>query len=919
MTNQEIPLSGNSQSAHSRLSSELYFELGQALLTQGRYKEAKDNFEKALKENVSPALALDIRCSLAQAFEALDAPRQALHIYLETVIKMPEYTRVALLHANKLLTRSLAIAEQVWLRNQWACEVEHIELSTEDRAVVDFFLGRVGTYWKDYDWAQKWFEEAIKDAPDDARAFEGLGEALLRTGKAEGAICAKRSSEAIAVLQQAQQLATAGSYPERLEAIEVKLAQALVATGRYDEALALIRERLSQTNSYPYDLYLIASECYLLMGQSQEALIAADAAAKIMPNASEPDILRARAFIALNEYSSAISSAHQAQQKDPLNTEASFYEIQAMIENPQLPPDQGRKQLQRYVKRVGYSQIIKYLRSPALTVRDQDWHAHYFVARVYDLLLEFLRQNQQGFKQYNRDSIPNVEELLQKALQEVNRASELQPESDPEIAYPEASVQRLQAFLLRDKGDEEAAAKLFYEAGRRYSWQNKYDTAIDLLNCAKVLRPNYTPTYWELSDVLRMRSLQEQDENTCQQMLAESLAIWNEGIKIALPEGSAYSWAYISRALLNEQLAQWYTTDKQQLWWEAIVYLERAILHYVEDAYRWAYLACYHNRLGNHATALHATNLALLQQQDNFAALEERILIFLKIGNYADAKILLEQHQRLTPDSDKWADKIEWANKMLAYVLIHLGELQEAHNLLELIIAEKPEDFWCRNLRALCYQMMDERHLALRDYDWLYNKYKQLSIDSLDVENQVNYAWVAYHLDKIDEAINIFERLRERGEEHYSQISQKLGFCYLHQGAWERGEASLKDGIARSKSVPELENLLNFELSDLENSTSNADYATQLREILRQAKDSINLRIAALTNLPSAEEELKSTLDQLQRSAHTDSWAWIGAQAGLARLYTESSAFSEAEAIYTSLQQYSEQFPEASIVLQKLQ
>jgi tetratricopeptide (TPR) repeat protein len=889
----------------SRTLHQLYFELGKVLATQGRTLEARAILERSLDE-IQPApldLALDIRLYLAQVCEQMQDYSSAFHIYLETVLQQPDHLNELMFDADRLLTSNLVVTEQSWLCDQWAVAINQMQLSAEDRAIVDFFLGRVGTYLQRYDWAGKWFEQATKDAPGNAKAFEGLGKSLLATGQAEPAISA---------LQRARELAKQGNFPERSGSIEKKLAQAFVDAKRYPEALAQIESCLSNYPDYRYELLLIRSQSYLFMGNFEAALREAEIAAQVCPNAAAPDILRARALIALNEYASAEASADQAQKKYPLNAEAAFYEIQAMIENQQVSLRRVETLLRRYIKRLGYKSLLEQTQSPALDARDTDWHAHYFVARLYHMLLVHFSQKESDDNSIKSDISPSKKELLQRALNEVDRAIELQPEDDLDFTYPEASLQRLKALLLKDLGEHEAAAELFYEAGRRYGWRNHYRLAIDMLKNAQELRPNHALTYWELSDVLRMQSFEADNEDDRQQLLDESLAVWNQGIQIELPTGGESSWAYISRVLINEQLADCSSNVRRDLEWESIVYLERAILNYQQDPYRWTYLGCCHNRLGNYANALDATDQALTQEPENLAAIEEQTLIFMKMGRFSEAKALIDQHQQITQGSDEWADTVE------PHLLLYLGQLEIAQARLASLLTEETDDPWYYVLQALCDRKMGHFQQAHQSEEWLYRHYQQKNIDTLIPEDWIRYAWAAYHLGDLDKATEILEQAYQSWGEESGEVLQKIGVCYLQRGDWELGASKLKEGISKAHGALELENLLMIDLPELERSVAKAPYAKQVHNILKQAKKCIQSRRSMIKNPGSATAELEQWLTQLGTAESVGSWAWIAANAGLARLYAKSDRWEKAISIYETLQQFPDLFPEAKIGLQTI-
>ena len=143
--------------------------------------------------------------------------------------------------------------------------------------------------------------------------------------------------------------------------------------------------------------------------------------------------------------------------------------------------------------------------------------------------------------------------------------------------YPDRIAYSLRGELLEEQNRPTEAAEAYFEAGIRYSWQDEFKTAIELLSKANELNPGYVPIYWHLSDALRMNSYTTELPFVDKNLIEQSIAIWEQGVKIQLPD-SDYSWSYISRALINEQLTRLPNADRWTLCWEAVVYLERALL-----------------------------------------------------------------------------------------------------------------------------------------------------------------------------------------------------------------------------------------------------------------------------------------------------------------------------------------------------
>ncbi len=454
--------------------------------------------------------------------------------------------------------------------------------------------------------------------------------------------------------------------------------------------------------------------------------------------------------------------------------------------------------------------------------------------------------------------------------------------------YPERTAYSLKGELLETLQRPTEAAEAYYEAGRRCGWQNEHQIAIDLLTKAKELNPGHTPIFWNLSDTWRMLSYTPEPPYVDKDSIEKSIAIWEYGTHIKLPD-SDYFWSYTSRALINEQLARLPNAELWTLWWEAVVYLERAILLNKSDVYCWIYLGRFYRLLSTESNALHVTHRAIEYDPTDLSALDERAAILANVGKFVEAEEVIEKRQALEPN--------DWMDAVKAYILLRKGQLVEALELINRSIEKSPTEIWYRDLRALGYRMNNEPARAQEDYRWIWSYY-----DPLDRDNQSAFGSAAYSLGDIDKAIEIFSRLCDDPTQDFFSNYCGLGECYLAKGDLAAGEENLDKAIAKAINVRQLDDLLNINFADIQKLSIDWPHGAQVREILEQLEEKIKTRRTELEQRPrSPEEELQQIVTKHERDGETGSWAWIGANAGLARLYAEEGQWVEAANLYKQL------------------
>jgi tetratricopeptide (TPR) repeat protein len=544
-----------------------------------------------------------------------------------------------------------------------------------------------------------------------------------------------------------------------------------------------------------YEELLKAAEAALASGQSDQALEAAEAAAQLRPPETAPYLLRAQAFTALRQYSSAVAAADEALQRSSTCTTALLWKAQALIEG-QIDLDQGKSVLNLYLERTQRAHPV------IQPTREDDGNAHQFLAFYHYLLGD------------EDEAVKQVDQALSLGL-------------SGSKDYPEAPALQFKGELLQGRGDTIEAADCLYEAGRRFIWRGEYEAASEQLQRAVTLNSSRPEIYWYWAEALRMRSYLTSAPYADKQIIEQSLRVWDHGTEIALPNAEQ-SFAYSTRAFIAEQLAGFPSSDRKSLWWQAATYMERALLLSDSAAYDWACVGRYHRFLNNDANAEYASARAIELNGENQSALEERVAVLANMRN-ACAEQAVDKLRKVAPSP--------WADGVKAVVLMQKRQYPEALRLISGAIKSEPENIWNRDLRAQCYRLAGNSALAASDYSWILQRYNRI-----DVSNQDAFGRAAYCLGEIEEAKRIFAALRADFAD--SAIAHwYLGSCDLTQGDLASAEENLGQSIALARTSRELRDLLEDDLEALRNASLNWSHGSQVREIVDRFALRMRMRI----------------------------------------------------------------------------
>jgi tetratricopeptide (TPR) repeat protein len=537
---------------------------------------------------------------------------------------------------------------------------------------------------------------------------------------------------------------------------------------------------------------------------------------------------------------------------------------------------------------------------------------------------------------------------LQTALTEVDQALALDLAFEPKIAAFKLKAEILRG-LDRPAADQAAA---YFEAGRitydeHFTVENAAK-AVALFEEANRLNPDHLLTYWYLADALLVDSYTNEPPQVKEEPIGRSREVWDRGAARAAeisahetapatPHSFLASWAYITRARISSQLALVPKANRWDWYWEGLVYLERGLLVNNYGTQRWALLANLHRTLENNYCARRASAQALDYGQEAVEALDERAAILANLGEWKEAETTIDKRRSLQPHP--------WADGTKAFILAGKKQYPAALELITQVAQVTPEDLWTRLLLAYCYRRLGRWAEARGEYRWVWEQRQDpryanfqssfaqagYALATLEPDDGPAASWQV-QMDELNETIALYNNMLDRLDSPIERPNnhRSLGCCYLARGDWAQGdrkkaEDHLVTGIRQARRIPALDWIYE-DFADLRQASKFWSHGQVIRDVLQGLEERIHEKRDELKHALTPSQELESILETQGRFGKK-TYAWLGAQAGLARLYTEQKRWRDAAAKYQLLLQASEHplpaeaglppFPEARIGLQK--
>jgi tetratricopeptide (TPR) repeat protein len=473
--------------------------------------------------------------------------------------------------------------------------------------------------------------------------------------------------------------------------------------------------------------------------------------------------------------------------------------------------------------------------------------------------------------------------------------------------YHERVAYQLKGDLLELLEHPDEAAQAFFEAGKQWEVESDLPLVIELLQRAIRLDPTQAAYYWPLADALRARSIRPEPQLVDAQPALEAMQIWNQGVQLKKVPDTDDWWVYLVGALIREQIAYIpkYYPNRQHCWWEAIAYLERAILLSNSQIHIWINLSKYHYDLTNYAVAhdvIRSASENAYEKEEQI--LEQKLVIVANQGYYAEANELLSELRSLPLDNLY----SHWADATTAWVMLYTEDYTGAVDLLRAGIEEEPDKVWYRETRAYLYDCLAQKELAQADWRYLYEH-----IRPEHVTQQLVFARAAFYIGAVDEAIVVYNK-QMIDPLNEGEARRDLGVIYLTQGKLEDGEAELRHGIELATRPQQIDDLLMMRLRSLRLSVVTAPIDDPSRLLLDRIDKLGAARRKALEVRREPLSELSEIVQQFKRDGKSSLWTWVGASAGLARLLVEEKKWHEALLVYQLFYKETlKEFPEATI------
>ena len=481
-------------------------------------------------------------------------------------------------------------------------------------------------------------------------------------------------------------------------------------------------------------------------------------------------------------------------------------------------------------------------------------------------------------------------------------------------AYPEVQAYELKAQLLSSLRKRIDAANAYFEAGRRAGWNGDFGGAVDLLKRAEKLDKKSQEIYLSLSENLRMHSYDLQDSTQRDKMVVDSLAAWEGGARLG-PFTPELSWALLTRALMNEvrpELAAAPVSLVDLYGWEALYYIERALLLNESDIYSWIFLGRIYRQLNMRENYRFSLDKAAEHNPEDVGLIEERAIMCANDGDQVQAKILLNKLLK-----QEGYPSVSWARSAYGFALSRQGKYAQALKYTE----TGSEFVWVNFYRALCFTRLDQNDLALEEYQAIWKKRSKKRL-----EDYGSFGQAALFIALIDpkqhklltQAASYLEQAFENKTDPFNHRFF-LGCCRLVQGEDRNAAKQLMDEAIQAAGVPyDLKQMAELSIPDLIRFSARLPNKVQVINALEEMQQKILARKKALDKKrPSPEKEFserQARFDQDDLSAmpvELVERSKIGVKAALARFDLKAERTGEAAETYSELLIETDLFPEA--------
>ena len=489
--------------------------------------------------------------------------------------------------------------------------------------------------------------------------------------------------------------------------------------------------------------------------------------------------------------------------------------------------------------------------------------------------------------------------LIDEALLSGIRGSEAHPEA---VAY---RVRRRALESLPEPVPRKEAAEAALEAGRMFIWNGDLECAIEELGRAIELDTT-EEAGWLLADALVSKSFPLGAALPDQDMVHRAGSAWDHWAeKAGHPRGET-SWAYVTRAIIADLQSQRTDADRRPGVFQAVMFVEKALLHDDTDAQRWGYAAQFLRYAGLLQLAFEAAERGYSLAATERQVLAERLPLLASRRQFEEAEVVAQRLVTMFGEDP-------WVSAVRAWLALHYKQrFSEALQLLELPLAEGSDHAWYRHMEALAHLGQGRRDKARESFRHL------LDAPPLDGNTKCRLALAHLALGERDAS----ERcLAEAGSEPMTRRSTFLMTAAIAALAGDDLEYAvhlLEQSIGLCTSEVQIEDVLFETVLMLRALDRGEEWREATEQFLRRAVAPVSAQQVELLarHPPTADDELEAALARCADgdASEVEETALL---AVAARRHATAGRVTQAVEAYQRLQGSSFE-PEASVGLERV-
>ncbi len=311
---------------HDPANGRLHLLAGRIALERGQLERASQRLDRAIQLDATLAEAHYFQGIVLQRWKRFDAAHAA---YLKAFELKSDNVGFMLAVSEMLVAMG---------RNQEALALLESKVNVFDQSAgVRVAAGQICVLQKDYTKAIDYFRQASLLLPEDNKVLEDLAMARLAAGKFAEAIPdlqrllatapQERRGDLLHLLGRAQ-LGSGQRDDARATFIEItrldredveawiKLGEMSLASGDFNAAVTAANRVIALANNRP-DGYMIAGIAFQKRKETDKALSNFDRAARLLPNDSEPLIMRGLTLEQAGRFEAAAAAYAEAQRRRP--------------------------------------------------------------------------------------------------------------------------------------------------------------------------------------------------------------------------------------------------------------------------------------------------------------------------------------------------------------------------------------------------------------------------------------------------------------------------------------------------------------------------------------------------------------------------------------------------------------------------